>query len=214
MYQLYSNQNSGHSYKVALMLEINSAPFELINVSLVEPKASRDASFMERSAFGEVPVLVHDNNTLCQSNHILLYLAKNLDMMGGHTPDEQRKVREWLFWEANRIGFSVPNLRYYTKFFPDFPDENREFLVRRVVADLKTLSRYLQDRAFLVGDTLTIADLSCCGYLYWLDEAGVDISEFPHVKDWLGRISTTPGWHAPYLLLAPQSGKSKTRLSL
>lgn len=185
------------------MLEINAVPFELINVSLAEPKANRDSSFMERSAFGEVPVLVHGSKTLCQSNHILLYLAETLKTMGGRTPDEQRKVREWLFWEANRIGFSVPNLRYYTKFFPGFSADNREFLLRRVVADMKTLSRNLQDREFLVGDTLTIADLSCCGYLYWLDEAGVDISESQHVKDWLGRISATHRWQPPYLLLTP-----------
>ncbi len=206
MYKLYSNHNSGHSYKVALMLELNAAPFEICEVNLSTPKAEREASFLEYSTYGEVPVLVCEEGAICQSNHILLYLAEKLCAMGGQTVLEQRKVREWLFWEANRVGFSVPNLRYYSKFFDGFPKENRDFLMRRVVADMTVLSEALQDRPFLIGNTLTIADLSCCGYLYWLDEADIDVSASPHIKAWLGRIAAHPRWCPPYKLLTRNAG--------
>lgn len=214
MYKLYSNQNSGHSYKVALMLELNAIPYEIIDINLSMRKAERDASFQAHSAFGEVPVLVSEKEALCQSNHILLHLAEDLRAMGGQTPFEQRKVREWLFWEANRIGFSVPNLRYYSRFFSSFPIDNRDFLMGRVIADMEVLSRNLQAKMYLVGNTLTIADLACCGYLFWLNEVGVDISDTPNVESWLDRIAATPRWCSPYTLLTPNAGMKSKQVSL
>ena len=50
------------------------------------------------------------------------------------------------------------------------------------------LNAHLDGRAFVVGERLTIADLSLCGYLFWPDELGVDWNAYPHVRDWLARI--------------------------
>ena len=43
----------------------------------------------------------------------------------------------------------------------------------------------------------TIADTACCGYLYWADQAAIDIDGWPAVRDWLGRVAALPGWRAP-----------------
>ncbi|WP_408997808.1 glutathione S-transferase C-terminal domain-containing protein [Varunaivibrio sulfuroxidans] len=50
---------------------------------------------------------------------------------------------------------------------------------------------------FLTGPIPTIADIACCAYLYWLDEAGLRISDWPGVEKWLGRIAQLPGWFHP-----------------
>ena len=36
------------------------------------------------------------------------------------------------------------------------------------------LDAHLAGRRYVVGDRLTIADLSLCGYLFWPEEIGVD----------------------------------------
>ena len=46
--------------------------------------------------------------------------------------------------------------------------------------------RHLAGRRYVVGDRLTIADLSLCGYLFFDDEIGVDWDDHPAVRDWLG----------------------------
>lgn len=49
----------------------------------------------------------------------------------------------------------------------------------------------------LVGSAPTIADLSCCGYLFWLDRAGIDPNDYPNIKRWLSEIAGLPYWRSP-----------------
>ena len=52
----------------------------------------------------------------------------------------------------------------------------------------------------MMGDSLTIADFSLSGYLFFADEAEVPVPD--HVAQWLGRLKENPGWKHPYELLA------------
>jgi glutathione S-transferase len=63
------------------------------------------------------------------------------------------------------------------------------------------LDAHLAGRSYVVGDRLTIADLSLCGYLFWPEEIGVDWSAYPNLRDWLARIRGTPRWVHPYELM-------------
>ena len=106
---LYGNRESGHCYKVKLALVFAELLHEYREVDLDVPFAERHEDFRAVSRFGEVPVFVDGNMALAQSNAILLYIAERSGKLGGELPQEQ--LTEWLFWEANRIGFSIPNLR-------------------------------------------------------------------------------------------------------
>ncbi len=46
-------------------------------------------------------------------------------------------------------------------------------------------------RRYVVGDQLTIADLSLCGYLFWPEEIGVDWDAYPGDPR-LARADTDP----------------------
>jgi len=45
---------------------------------------------------------------------------------------------------------------------------------------------------WIVGDKFTIADLACFSWINWAEWAGVDVSEFKHVKKWLDTINERP----------------------
>ncbi|KAM3076266.1 Glutathione S-transferase 2 [Clarireedia jacksonii] len=45
---------------------------------------------------------------------------------------------------------------------------------------------------WIVGNKCTIADLACFSWVNWAEWAGVDISEFTELKDWLERINNRP----------------------
>jgi len=201
MYKLYANRNSGHSYKVALMLEICEIEYELIDLDLSIPRGERCKKFQAHSRFGEVPVLVIDNQPLCQSNNILQHLAHQEGKLGGETKADQLTVREWLYWEANRIGYSVSNLRFSLLFSDNPAEEVLVYLEKRTRFDLKVLDATLSETKYLVGDELTIADVCCCGYLFWLSDSGLNIREWPNVFRWLARISSHPRWQHPTPLM-------------
>lgn len=106
---LYGSRESGHAYKAKLALSLLGIPHEYRDVDLRVPFAERRGDFRHVSPYGEVPVWVDGSLRLAQSNAILIHLARQTSRLGARDID---LVTQWLFWEANRIGFSVPNLRH------------------------------------------------------------------------------------------------------
>ncbi|HVV96745.1 MAG TPA: glutathione S-transferase family protein [Rhodanobacteraceae bacterium] len=198
---LYCHRESGHSYKVALALTLMNVDFEQRAVDLNLPRDERPDDFRRASLFGEVPALVdEDGLAVTQSNAILDHVARRYGKLDGTTPATQTRVREWLAWEANRIAMSLPHLRFSRRFTPA-GDVLEAYWTERMKADLARLDRAFGESAFLVGDAPTIADISCCGYLFWADQADVDLAPWPAVAAWLDRIRSLPRFKAPYDLL-------------
>jgi glutathione S-transferase len=194
--KLYGNRESGHAYKVRLMLNLAQLPHEFEEVDLALPREARPEPFRALAKYGEVPLLVHGGRPYVQSNAILLHLAAHSGALEGDAPERTERVREWLFWESNRIGFSLPNLRYCLKFTGADPAV-LAMLRARFEADIARLDAELSDgRAFILGEGPTVADLSLCGYLFWPEQAQVTVPA--HVQGWLGRIAALPGWRHPY----------------
>lgn len=198
---LYCHHESGHSYKVALALTLMRVPFEQRTVDLNLPREQRPADFRRVSLFGEVPVLVEDDGlAVCQSNVILDHLARRHEQLDGTMPAARARVREWLAWEANRLAMSLPHLRFSRRFTTAGPVLDAWFEAR-MLADFERLDRALRESPFVAGDAITIADVSCCGYLFWADQAAVDPAGWPAIAAWLDRIRSQPLWQAPYDLL-------------
>jgi glutathione S-transferase len=89
------------------------------------------------------------------------------------------------------------------------PQQVIEFNQARLKANYKILNAALEGRDFLVGDAITHADMTCCGYLYYPEPFGFDRSAWPNIDRWLTNISETPGWKAPYDLM-PGSPADRT----
>ena len=197
---LYGNKESGHSYKVKLALTLLGLEHEYRPVDLTLERCDRPPEFREVSRYGEVPVLLVNGEPIVQSNAILMHLARTTGRLRGEC-DPDRTV-EWLFWEANRIGFSVANLRFARRFKPDTAPDVVAWLETRARADLDRLDEEFQrNDGFLLGSTLSIADIACCGYLFWPEQTGLDYAPWRHVSAWLDRIRAVPGWAHPYDLL-------------
>jgi glutathione S-transferase len=197
---LYGNRESGHSYKVKLALSILGLEHEYRSVDLAIERCNRPPDFREVSRYGEVPVLVSDGEPLVQSNAILMHLARTTGRLRGEC-DPDRTV-EWLFWEANRIGFSVANLRFARCFTHDTPPDVLKWLEARARSDLDRLDEEFRGKdGFLLGSTISVADIACCGYLFWPEQTGLDYAEWKHVSSWLDRVRTVEGWAHPYSLM-------------
>jgi glutathione S-transferase len=194
---LFGNRESGHTYKVRLALGLAGIAHRFEEVDILgQAREDRPEPFRSLAKYGEVPLLVHDGQPYVQSNAILLHLAGYTKSFGGESEERLARMREWLFWEANRIGFSLPNLRWHMRFEPAEPAV-LDMLRRRFDADIARLDAEFSDgRAFILGDTPTVADASLCAYLFFADQAQVEVPA--HVKGWLGRIAALPGWRHPY----------------
>lgn len=201
---LYGNRLSGHSYKIRLALVLGKVAHQYRNVALSTPRAERPADFRAASRWDEVPALVVDGVAMVQSNAILQWLAESQGVLAGQ-PGERQALREWLSWESNRIGLSLPNLRYARRFEPQ-PAAVEAWLEQRCRADLDVLDAQLATQDYLLAGGLSLADLSASAYLWWAADAGIDLQAWPQVGAWLARIAAQPGWQHPDTLMAPERG--------
>ena len=199
---LYGNHESGHSYKVRSFLTLAGVPHRYVWVDLDVPRAERPEEFRRASQFGEVPVVVVDGVAQAQSNAILLSLARETGKFGPPPGSSWERLTTWMFWEANRIGFSMPNLRWYRRGFGRASEAAVAWIEARAVTDMDFLQQELAGRPWLVGPAPSVADISCSAYVFLTREAGLDPARWPAVVAWLERIRALPGWVEQYRLMA------------
>ena len=210
--QLHCFGESGHSYKAALALELGPLDWEPIHVDFFNG-ASRSPEYRENvNEMGEAPVLIDGDLKLTQSGVIQQYLSEKTGLFGGETPDETREILRWVLWDNHKLSGNTGTLRFMMNFLA--PEHRSEdvigFLTGRQKAALKVLEGHLTQRDWMVGRSVTNADLTCCGYLFYEEPFGFDRSDWPAINAWLDRISALPGWKHPYELMEP-AYPNKTR---
>jgi glutathione S-transferase len=199
-YTLHCFAQSGHAYKPALALELAGADWTPRFVDYFRGE-TRTPAYRAINVMGEVPVLEHRGRTLTQSGVILDYLAATLGRFGPRDDDERREILRWLLWDNHKLTSYTATFRYMRTLAKD-PDPAvlAEFGTRARAA-WRILDSHLATRTHVVGERLTIADLSICGYLFFDDELGVDWAEFPAIDAWLSRLKDEPRWRHPYALM-------------
>ncbi len=203
--KLHCFGESGHSYKVALALELGPLDWEPIHVDFFNG-AARSAEYRETvNEMGEAPVLVDGDLKLSQSGVIQQYLTEKTGKFGGETPEEAREVLRWVLWDNHKLSSNTGALRFLMNFLsPQHrSDDVIAFLTGRQKAALQVLEGHLTQRDWMVGRGVTNADLTCCGYLFYDEPFGFTRSDWPAIDGWLTRISELPGWKHPYDLMRP-----------
>lgn len=200
--QLYCFGESGNAYKCALALELTGTPWQPRHVDFFRGEA-RGAEFRKINEMGEVPVLVDGDLTLAQSGVILLHIAEKTGRFGGATPQEAREILRWILWDNHKLSTQVGTTRFLMNFLP--PEKRPEAVIPFLQGRLKTaytvLNDHLAGRNWIVGDSPTLADLSCCSYLYYPEPFGFVRADWPQIDAWLARIAALPGWKHPYDLM-------------
>jgi len=199
-YLLHCFAQSGNAYKVALTLQLAGADWTPRYVDYFGGE-TRTPAYRVINPMGEVPVLEHAGRRLSQSGVILDYLADRLGKFGPANEDERRDILRWLLFDNHKFTSYTATYRFLRTFASD-PDPAvlTEFRKRAETA-WSVLDAHLQGRRYVVGDRLTIADLSLGGYVFWPEEIGVDWDRYPHLRDWINRLRDEPRWVHPYALM-------------
>ncbi len=199
-FELYCFAQSGNSYKPALMLELCGADWTPRKVEFMDGETRTDA-YRDVNVMGEAPILKHGDLTLSQSGVMLDYLADHFGRFGAETPDEKREIWRWILFDNHKLTGYTSVLRFMRAFMKTGETPVVEFLDGRAQNAYRVLDKHLNGRNWVVGDRLTIADLSLCGYLFFQDEIGIDFAEFENINAWLDRIRALEGWKHPYDLM-------------
>lgn len=199
--KLHCFGESGNSYKAALALELSGLDWEPVYVDFFGGAARSDA-YRALNKMGEVPLLLDGGKTLSQSGAIQQYIADKTGKFGGAEHDRYDVLR-WVLWDNHKLSSMCGVTRFLVNFLPKDkrPAEVIAFNQGRLKTAYSVLETHLDGRDWIVGDGLTNADLSCCGYLYYPEPFGFDRSDWPNIDRWLTNIQNIPGWKAPYDLM-------------
>ena len=201
--KLYCFGESGHSYKAALALQLAEIDWTPIFVDFFNGETRSEQYRNQVNEMGEAPVLVDGDIKLTQSGVIQNYLYNRTGKHGGKDEAEKLEILRWILWDNHKLSSFAGNTRFLMNFFPKDkrPQPVIDFNLARLRSSYGILENALTDKDFLVGNSISHADMTCCAYLYYPEPFGFERDDWPNIDRWLENISTIPGWQHPYDLM-------------
>ncbi len=191
--KLYTFPLSGHSHRAELFLSLVGAEHALVPVALGQGEHKQPA-FLGLNIFGQVPVLDDDGTIVADSNAILVYVARKLDLQDWYPTDPKgaADVQRWLSVAAGPIAFGPAAARLVTVFGASF---DAETLIARSHKLFITVEKYLEGRSWLAStEHPTLADVAWFSYVDSAPEGNVDLSAYPRIRALLQRVRDLPGF--------------------
>lgn len=203
--KLYRSIISGHAHRAELFLSLLGLPYAPIDLDL-RAGQQKAPEFLKLNPFGQVPVIDDNGEVIADSNAILVYLASKYG--DAHwlprDPVGAAHVQRWLSVAAGEIAFG-PAVARFGKIFGAPVDI--EGAIRRAERLLRVMESELQSRAFLAGESITIADVAGYSYIARAPEGDISLAPYPAVRAWLERIEALPGF-VPMIETPPRAAKA------
>lgn len=195
MYTLHHNPYSQHARRVVSLFEEAGLDYTLSPVAMQEGE-HRSEEFLAINPNHQVPVLVDDDLTLCESNAILRYLCNKHRLEGWYPtePSIRARIDQWLDWNQCRLSPTVIDIVLNKVFMGDAGDVQAIKRGTEILPELAAiLEAGLEGRKFLAGSDPTIADLSVASNIFHLGLAKMAPAT-PHIQGWFDRVSALEGF--------------------
>jgi GST-like protein len=186
------------------MLEETGVPYEPHFVRL-DDNEQMSAEFLSLNPNNKIPAILDPNGPgskplpLFESGAILIYLA---DKTGKLMPQEgagRYETIQWLMFQMGGVGPMFGQIGFFNRFAgKDYEDKRpRDRYVAESKRLLAVLDRRLAERAWIMGDAYTIADIALFPWVRMLTgfyEASelVGMVDFPHVVRTLAAFLARP----------------------
>jgi glutathione S-transferase len=194
---LYDSPVSGNCYKVRLLLAHLGVDYERREVDVID-RSTRPELLGGLNPALRVPTLVlDDGRPLGESNAILWYFGDGTRFVPAERY-QRAQVLQWQFFEQYEHEPSLAVVRFWLAYSGQ-PEAYADRVESRRAAGYRALDameRHLAGRGWLVGDAITIADISLYAYTHVAHEGGFDLDGYPAILSWLAQVAGQPG-HVP-----------------
>ena len=190
--KIYGDTNSGNCLKVKWVCDRLALPYDWISVDTLKGE-TRTTEFLKLNGAGQVPTIVlDDGRVLAQSNAIIRYLARNSDLI----PNDAfaaAKMDEWLFWEQYSHEPYVAVCRFQMVYLGKPASDLDPDKIKRGYFALARMEHQLATTPFLVGDAVTLADVSLLAYTRVAHEGGFHLDGYASIRRWIGEAERALG---------------------
>jgi glutathione S-transferase len=193
-----------------MILEELGVPYEIEDISF---PALKEPDFLAINPNGRMPAIQDPNTdiTLWESGAIIEYLIEKYDTGKKLTFESGSKeyylAKQWLMYQVSGQGPYYGQTVWFMKYHP----EKVESAVDRYANEIKRVTGVLEghlkaqkekagagsDGPWLVGDKMSYADIAWVPWQYLasnlIPDEKFDASEFPVVKEWMGRLAAKEG---------------------
>jgi glutathione S-transferase len=183
--KIYGDTNSGNCLKVKWVCDRLALPYTWVAVDTLKGE-TRTADFLKLNGAGQVPAVeLEDGRTLAQSNAIIRYLARGSSLIPADA-FAQAKMDEWLFWEQYSHEPYIAVCRFQMFYLKKPVSDLDPDKVKRGYAALARMEHQLAITPFLVGEAVTLADISLLAYTRVAHEGGFHLDGYAAVRRWIG----------------------------
>lgn len=187
--KIWGDSRSGNCLKVKFICDYLSIPYEWIELDVMSGQTKQE-DFLLVNPMGQIPAIqLKDGRTLAQSNAIIIFLARDSDLIP-EIPFNEALMHQWLFWEQYSHETSIAVRRFQKTFLGKSDDEIPATLLDKGNAALDLMEKHLSSQDYFVNNRLSLADIALIAYTRWAEEGGFSLSDRPYVTDWIARIST------------------------
>lgn len=192
---VYGDLQSGNCLKVKLLLSFLNIQHDWQHINILN-KETHTSEFLALNPNGKIPTVVFDNGqVLCESNAILSYFAEGTSYLPTDRY-QKAKVYEWLFFEQYSHEPYIAVARFIQKYqgMPEHRLEEYQSLQSGGHKALQIMEQQLSQSAFLVGNSITIADIALYAYTHVAHEGGFNLASYPHIERWIDAIASMKGY--------------------
>ncbi len=199
--KLYTVLGSPNGRKtLSAINHLNDLDIEIIYLDMMEGEL-RSEQYMSLNPNAKVPTLVDGDLTLWESNAINQYLCAKSSNQTLYPTDPMVRsvVNRWLLWEVAHYNHAFGTVAFEEFVRPnilkmpgnlDLAAMAKENLKRYAAV----LNQHMQDREFVVGESMTIADYALTHVEFFKDLIKFDWSEYPNVNAMYDRIRQNDNW--------------------
>ena len=178
-----------NGFKITIALEELGLPYEVkpINIGKGEQFAPE---FLAFSPNNRMPAIIDKQGpdgapiTVFESGAILQYLAQKTGRLMPSDSRGQVEVTEWLMWQMGGFGPMLGQAHHFNIYAKDKIDYAIDRYNNEANRLYGVLERRLEKSDYVVGNEMTIADIAIFPWTRTYYNQGVDINDYPLVRDW------------------------------
>ncbi len=186
-----------NGHKIHIMLEETELPYKVIPVD-IGAGDQFDPDFLKISPNNKMPAIVDSDGpdgkpiSLFESGAILIYLADKTGQFLSSDPRARYTTLQWLMFQMGGVGPMLGQAHHFRIYAPEKLDYAYDRYTNEAKRLYGVLDRRLGEAAYLAGDDYTIADIATFPWLRSHENQGVDLGDFPNVKQWFEGIAARP----------------------
>ena len=185
--------------KISIALEELGLPYNVFEID-IDAGQQHTPEFLAISPNNKIPAIVdHDTGfSLMESGAILLYLSEKTGQLSPKEPHIRYEMLEWLMWQMGGLGPFLGQVHHFVKHNPGRSEYAEQRFHREAERLYGVLDRRLEDRGFICGESLSIADIACWPWISRFEWQQIDMKRYANVHRWYLALAARPAFRAGY----------------